>query len=145
MVEFTLELDKKHILKFYAKEISQTKLREIWEKVQDSWKVAYGEKPFPKVRAYNVTFRVLTEIMAAYREDLEREKHYKAGERIEYGEVIPVQTCCAFTIDKRNGEYLTFRRTTSTFSVADDVEHELEHIYRNDFEEINRQLESDKK
>jgi hypothetical protein len=55
------------------------------------------------------------------------------------------QTCCAFTMDKLNGEFLTFRRTTSTFSAADDLEHELEHIYRNDFEEINRQLESDKK
>ena len=145
MVKFTLEFDEKHILKFNVKEISQTKLREIWEKVQDSLLVAYSEKPFPKVRAYNVTFRVLTEIIAAYRSDLEREKHYKQGERIEYGEVIPVQTCTAITIDKRNGEFFTFRKTTSTFSVADDLEHELEHIYKNDFEEIYRQFESGKK
>jgi hypothetical protein len=143
MVKFTLKFDET-TLRFNVKEISQAKLREAWEKIRDSLYLTYSEKSFPKVRAFNVTFKDLLKINIAYRSDSKRENFFREGERIEYNKERPLQTCNAFTIDLRNGNYLIFRKTTSTWSVDADLGHELEHIYRNDFEKVYRRVELDK-
>jgi hypothetical protein len=90
----------------------------------------------PTISAYVVHHKEFKKISRDYDEYLvEHGADPTAGGQWEYGESIP-KLITAFVIPSKPNEHLIFIDTRSPYSLNQDLEHELKHVYDEDHKQF---------
>ena len=109
-----------------AKKIKEEILKEIWEE-------KFSDKPFPKVKAYKMPNKRYLEKLKKMRE-MSKERT-EAQDLKEYSKVlstVEIERLQGYTVLDRSGDYFIIVNEDSTLPLKVILEHELEHIYKED-------------